>query len=769
MIERRSPSFSERRRHHYPLTSFVGRTADIDAVTSLLAEPGTRLVTLTGPGGIGKTRLAIEVASIMESAFPDGIYFVDLASVHDPVLVIQEVASVLEIREAGERQLLQRLGLELEDREVLLILDNFEQVIDAAVTVNELLDRTDRPKMIATSREALRLSQEREFPVRPLSSEVSGETTASLGPAVELFFERAGSIHGQVSKSESDIAEAAEICDLLDGMPLAIELAAARLRHLSMRDLRIRLENRLPILTGGARDQPKRLQTMRNAIGWSYDLLTEGEQTLFRSLAVFRGGWTLEAALAIDDHSSDADVVDALSGLVEKNLMLIHETGDRYRMLATIREFGLEQQALNGETEDLRERHASWFLDFVERAHPSFAGRVGQEAWLARFEAEHENLRQALGWLLESGQVDAAHRFCSGTFWYWYVQGKLTEGRRWLDRTLELAWPLDRSTEHRAWVLIGAGLISHFQGDEPVARDLILEGLSHSTGAGFVTGEAIAQLILGIMDEDRGRYVEATAWLEKALQLFRSTGDRANEALTLYHLGIVTWSHHRQAAIDLCRTALSIQSEIGDLWGRANTLGMLGLFLIQDGPLDQGLPLVQQSLRDRRRHGAPVDIADNLASIAAIGAKLGQFERSATLFGTETRIRHEIGSWRRLPEREIFDQASTTARAGLGDFAFEAAFRAGEALSTDAAIELALSTTVLTEPASELDRVLLSKRELEVLKQLAAGRSNADIAERLFLSPGTVRNHVSNILTKLAVRSRTEAVTVAHQRRLLDD
>jgi predicted ATPase/DNA-binding CsgD family transcriptional regulator len=735
----------------------------------LLAEPGTRLVTLTGPGGIGKTRLATEVASIMESAFPDGIYFVDLASVQDPALVIQEVASVLEIREAGERQLLQRLGLELADREVLLILDNFEQVIDAAVTVNELLDRTDRPKVIATSREALRLSQEREFPVRPLSSEVSGETTASLGPAVELFFERAGSIHGQVSKSESDIAEAAEICDLLDGLPLAIELAAARLRHLSMRDLHIRLENRLPILTGGARDQPKRLQTMRNAIGWSYDLLTEDEQTLFRSLAVFRGGWTLEAALAIADHSSDADVVDALSGFVEKNLMLIHETGDRYRMLATIREFGLEQQALNGETEDLRERHASWFLDFVERAHPSFVGRVGQEGWLARFEAEHENLRQALDWLLELGQVDAAHRFCSGTFWYWYVQGKLTEGRRWLDRTLELAWPLDRSTEHRAWVLIGAGLISHFQGDEPVARDLILEGLSHSTGAGFVTGEAIAQLILGIMDEDRGRYVEATAWLEKALQLFRSTGDRANEALTLYHLGIVTWSHHRQAAIDLCRTALSIQSEIGDLWGRANTLGMLGLFLIQDGPLDQGLPLVQQSLRDRRRHGAPVDIADNLASIAAIGAKLGQFERSATLFGTETRIRHEIGSWRRLPEREIFDQASTTARAGLGDFAFEAAFRAGEALSTDAAIELALSTTVLAEPASELDRVLLSKRELEVLKQLAAGRSNADIAERLFLSPGTVRNHVSNILTKLAVRSRTEAVTVAHQRRLLDD
>lgn len=768
------PSSPYRHSPPLPLTTFVGRETEIDTISRLLTSGETRLLTLSGPGGVGKTRLSLRVAANVASAFSAGTLFVDLSPVRDPALVMQAIAVAIGIREAGGRTIDQLVITNLRDRHVLLVLDNFEQIIEAAPALETLLDAAPKVSVIVTSREALRVSSEHEYPVLPLAMTSNESGAGRLGPAVQLFVDRANAVSPLPLNSSKDAEQIIEICTMLDGLPLAIELAAARLRHLPLSDLKVRLHQRLPLLTGGARDQPSRLQTMRDAIGWSYDLLDDKEQRVFRSLAIFNGGWTLDAATEVCQLPDDITTLDLLSSLVDKSLIHVQRPDSaevRYRMLETIREFGLEQAEALGERQHLQERHAEWCLALAEQARPHFVGRVGQEPWLARIDAEHDNLRQTLRWFLQTGQTDKVHQLTSAIYWIWYVQGKLTEGRAWLNQTLGLPWPEERFTEHRGWTLIGAGLISHFQGEEETASRLIRAAMDHSQRAGFTRGKALTKLILGIIDEDRGRYAEAISRFGEALPLFQEINDQANLALTLYHLGIATWGDaEAEKAIAICQEALALQTEIGDHWGRANTLNVIGLFLSQAGQPDSALAMVQESLRERRRQGAPVDIVENLATIASIATILGQHETAATLFGAEANIRDQIGSWRRLPERRIYEAASTRSRLVIGDARYREAFTSGREMATHDVVALALDVAPPSQPVvRNAPASGLTSREVEILQLLATGQSNAEIAEHLFLSSGTVRNHVSSILSKLGARSRTEAVATARQLGMLSD
>ncbi|MBV9542821.1 MAG: AAA family ATPase, partial [Chloroflexi bacterium] len=460
-------------------TSFVGREQLLVEVRRLLtrASGNCRLLTLTGPGGTGKTRVALEaVAGVLEQ-FEDGARFVSLAPITDPRLVAATIAQTLGVREVGSRPPLESLKSSLRGRQLLLVLDNFEQVLAAAVELGELLEECPRLQILVTSRAALRLSGEREVVVPPLALP-SPDTPLSSCESVQLFAERAQAVKSDFRLTPVNAAAVAEICQRLDGLPLAIELAAARTRLLDPASILARLEHRLQLLVGGARDLPARQQTLRNTIAWSYDLLDSAEQALFRRLAVFVGGCTLEAATAV--CAVDLEVLDAAESLVVKSLVrpVVREPGEtRLSMLETIREFGLEQLARTGELGAVRRRHAEYFSQLAERAEPGLAGPAVR-GWLDRLETDHDNFRAALEWgLAEGGQTarETALRLAGALAGFWWTRSYWVEGRDRLERALAAA-PVRSAARMKA--LHGAGWLAHFQQDSASARSFLQQSLA---------------------------------------------------------------------------------------------------------------------------------------------------------------------------------------------------------------------------------------------------------------------------------------------------
>src|SRR5215212_5956930 len=564
----------EARRNNLPAqpTALVGRERELEEVLALVRNPAVRLLTLTGPGGTGKTRLGLQAAAELTDEFEDGVFFVALASIAAPALVAPTIARTLGLTESGNQPPEELLKGYLRDRQTLLVLDNFEQVLESASLLDEVLSAAPDLKILITSRTPLRLYGEHEFPVESLSvpDPKSLPPVESLNQydAVRLFVERARAVRPDFSLTEENAPAVVEICARLDGLPLAIELAAARIKLLPPRAMLSRLDNRLRLLTGGARNLPERQRTLRSTIEWSYELLDEGERTLFARLAVFSGGSTLETMEAVCDPQGDlpVDTLEGVSSLLDKSL-LRREEGQggepRFVMLETIHEYASERLEEQRDAEAIKRAHAEYSLALAEEAEPRLWGPE-DAAWLDRLEQEHDNMRAALTWAIEHEEAELALRIGGALRWFWYMEGYYGEGRRWLEAALVKDWGV--AAEARARALEGVGWLASGQGNLDRAQAAAEEGLKLSTEAGL--GDVVVADFQNVLGEavvrQRGDYEWAAELLEESSALHREAGDARGVAWSLGNLANVSSDRGNfEQAKELYEEGLALSRELG--------------------------------------------------------------------------------------------------------------------------------------------------------------------------------------------------------------
>jgi non-specific serine/threonine protein kinase len=773
-----------------PLTPLVGREQETAAAGALLLDPATRLLTLTGPGGVGKTRLALQVLARVQAAFDDQVLFVTLASISDPALVAPVIARTLELREEGELPLLDRLVGVLRLRPLLLVLDNFEQVIEAAPFVAELLSGCPDLKVLSTSRIALRVEGEQEYLVPPLSLPAPADTTlegALASEAVTLFVQRAHAARPDFRLTADNAPIVIQICRHLDGLPLAIELAAVRSKLLSPRALLARLEQRLEILTSGARNQPERLQTMRNAIRWSYSLLDPVLRQLFCQLSVFASGWTLDAAEAVVDtrlqHTLDGGLLGSLGQLVDHSLIVVVDQPDpfadftlrheglragsepRFRMLETIRAFGLEQLADTGEELAARSQHAAWCLALARASVHGIATSEAQ-GWVLRLELEHDNIRAALAWLIERRDAETAQSLVAPLRIFWHLHTHLSEARAWATR----ACAIGGSGETRAAALLTGAWFAWTQDDFDEAAALNAEALEIWEEAGDTTGIAHAHYLSALLDMELGDYDRATPLLEDAVAVFRQVDDRIWTPVALNSLGFASYQQgDAERAERYFEEALQIYRRIGGRWDEALPLTNLARIARNRGDYIAATRLYLAALDVHWRFGEKAGIAGALRGLATIAAIGGQPEGAARLFAAAAALRESIGVLLPATGRDSQDRAIATLRAAMPAATFAAAWESGRSLGVEQAVAEARALAealVETAGATSTERDLprqegLTARELEVLRLLVEGLSDREIADALFIGQRTVSTHVANILGKLDLSTRTAAASYA--------
>ena len=721
-------------------TSLIGRQREVGEALDLLGRDAVRLLTLTGSGGVGKTRLSLQVAAEVAEAFPDGVWFVDLAALHDPALVVHAIARAMGLREEVGRAHRDRVAEVLRDERVLLVLDNFEQVVAAASDVAALLAAAPRLKVLATSRALLRVRGESELAVAPLAVPDPRRlpSLAELAdvPAIRLFTDRAGAVNSNFALNAATAVAITEICARLEGLPLALELAAARTRLLAPDALLKRLERRLSQLNRGDRDLPERQQTMRAAISWSYDLLTPNIQTLFCRLAVFAGDWTLEAAETVVPTAGELEL-DVLSGLEElaEHSLVRHDEGGgdspRFTMLGILREYALEELAASGEEAATRQAHADFYLSLAEEAKPELMG-PNQGNWLDRLEAEHRNVRDAMDWLLENGKSETVLRMGWLLWLFWARHGHLLEGGAWLERGLAAGG--EQPPKVRAIALVDLGNIACDLGEYDRAWSWYEQSLSIWRDLGERRNLAAAMSGLGRVAEARGELAEARTRYEESLAVFRELKDDLAVAFTLDALGdLATTEENYPRARTLHEEALAILQPLGDpasighslrrlglvayhegdhptarrhlercesLFevgqdkdGMASTLHALGVVALREVAVDEAVTRFMASLILSEEIDDARGIVECLEGFAELAFVQGRFGLAAQLLGAAATGRRRLGT--RRSERDEAHLADVVAltRTGIGDERFHASWAAGEAMTLDAAAALVHAET----------------------------------------------------------------------------
>ena len=746
-----------------PLTSFVGRERETDAVVALLADPHTRLVTLVGPGGVGKTRLAIHLAEHFGRGYPGGVWFVPLASVQDPEIIAGAIAQVVSPPNTGQQTAEEQVIAALQTGRALLILDNFEHLISTAPLVGRLLSACPALTILATSRAHLQISGEHVFAVPPLDVPDSGSGCLGEQDAVRLFVERAADT--SLNQTPETFDTIAAICRRLDGLPLAIELAAAWAGVLPLTHLLDRLSACLPMLTGGPRDSPTRHQTMRDSIGWSYDLLSPEEQAVFRRAGVFVGGFCLEA---IEEVASDAvgraEVLGHVRSLAEKSLVRPVPVADvpRYLMLETIREFALEQLDAAEEADAIQAAHAEWCAGFAERFATEVTG-PDLAKWTEWGEAELDNVRSALDYAEVRGDAASAVRLAGGIGWLW-SPGRLQEGRARLERVLSMPGA-DSSPRMFATALLCAGGIEHWLNEYDAAAALYARAEEVCRTLGISDQLAIALRGIGSVAIDRGDLETATRLLTEARERSREIDDTWDVAYTTHLLGITAFvSGDIKAAFDCHAEALNAFRALSDLgyvltglepYGR--TALLLGNHAVARSAF---LEMIELSGDDSW------NTARAIRGLGAVAAAEGEARRAAQLMGAAARELDAIGTPERPSIGDFYAQKQQGVRHTLGDETFCEHWDVGRALTLEAAPDDARKSGAELPPALGSDGDVsfgLTRRETEVLRLIAERLTDKEIADRLFISRRTASKHVEAILAKLGVDSRRAAALAARR------
>ncbi|MFT4039398.1 MAG: tetratricopeptide repeat protein, partial [Thermomicrobiales bacterium] len=657
----------------------IGRTAEVQEVLALLGDPATRLLTLTGPGGVGKTRLALAVAAETPELFPQGAFLIALAGITDATLLLPEIAHVLGVREGGGLSLAESVTTYLKGKQLLLVLDNLEQLRPlehAAAVVTSLLEQVPTLRVLATSRAPLRLRAEREWavptlpapPPAPASGRHAPETLPELAanPAVALFIDRAQAARPAWSLTPANARDVAELARRLDGLPLAIELAAARVRVLTPAAILERLGGALDLLATDAEGRPDRQATLRGAIAWSHDLLSFEHQAALRRLGVFAGGFTLEAAEAVLGESPApwVDGLDAVASLAEQSLIRTEETphGDtRYQMLETIRAFAQERLSNAGEGEPVHQVHGLWVGDFMEAIYRRV---LGPEAalWLDRCEQEHDNIRTALAWALESHQVRIGSNIADRSWRFWEIRGHYTEGRAWLERCLA-AFP-DAAPRQRALLLDGLGNVAWKQGDLADAAAALEESLELWRASNNRQEMNATLSNLGAVMERMGNMERSVALQREAVALAREAGDDYDVSLNLNNLSTVLWQlGELDEAEELLAESIRIKRRMGNVFGLAASLTNLAILVVRHGDLDAAIRYMEEALALDRQVGNVDGIADSLGNLAALVVDTGDLARAARLDAEALEIRRELANPINIAY-SLESIAATGARAG---------------------------------------------------------------------------------------------------------
>ncbi|MBA2450897.1 MAG: tetratricopeptide repeat protein, partial [Chloroflexi bacterium] len=732
---------------------------------------------------VGKTRLALRVAEAVRDRFADGVWLVELAALAEPTLVAVAVAVARElgVRDQRLRPLAEALAAYLRPRSVLLILDNCEQLLDGCATLADALLRAcPRLRVLATSRARLGLGGEVAWQVPSLTVPSAGVEDATSDPgrallsseAGRLFVERASEARPGFELTAANAAAGGEVCRRLDGIPLAIELAAARVRVLSVEEIVARLDDRFALLTGGSRTSLPRQQTLRALVDWSHDLLADAERTLLRRLSVFAGGWTLEAAERVGSGEEPAahcllptahSVLDLLAGLVDKSLVVAEELDGvaRYGLLETIRQYAAERLREAGEESTLRDRHCEWFLACAERAEPELVG-PDQVRWLDRLEADHGNLRAALRWCLQRPDAESGLRFGSALWRFWEGRNHLAEGRAWLDEVLALEPPAARPVlECRAQ--FAAGRLALLQGDREAAGRILEPCLARGRNLGDPDLVAITLAQLGHLNRDRGELAEARSQYEAGLRIWRERGDARGIALSLLNLGRLDLM---EGATDegraLLEESLSRYRELGDPTDISRVLLFVGGIACDLGRLDEARARYAEGLRIAVRLRDRGRVCANLEGCAVLAAAEGQPERALGLAAVAATLREAIGTAMGADEQRRLEARLAPIRRALGESRCAQLFEQARGMAIDQAIAYALDGEgeVSTDGGPSVhggdDQAGLTPREQDVAGLVARGLPNREIADALVLSERTVEWHVGNILGKLRLDSRAQ-------------